>query len=61
MSQSYVQGELRSARSSERWVRGRHVVVLNWRDHEHPQAGGAEVYCHAVAVQLVQAGARVTL
>lgn len=48
-------------RLEETWVRGRHVVVLNWRDHEHPQAGGAEVYCHAVAEQLVEAGARVTL
>jgi glycosyltransferase involved in cell wall biosynthesis len=37
------------------------VVLLNWRDAEHPQAGGAEVYCHSVAEHLVRAGARVTL
>jgi len=36
-------------------------VLLNWRDAEHPQAGGAEVYCHAVGERLVDAGARVTL
>jgi len=43
------------------WVKARHVVLLNWRDLEHPQAGGAEVYCQSVAKELVAAGTRVTL
>ncbi|MGW2190446.1 glycosyltransferase family 4 protein, partial [Streptomyces sp. NPDC001719] len=40
--------------------RGRHVVVCNWRDSSHPQAGGAEVYCEETARQLHEAGIRVT-
>ncbi|MFI9201379.1 glycosyltransferase [Streptomyces sp. NPDC053048] len=39
---------------------GRHVVVCNWRDGRHPQAGGAELYCEEVARQLHDAGVRVT-
>ncbi|MEX2985972.1 glycosyltransferase [Streptomyces sp. C36] len=38
----------------------RHVVVCNWRDGRHPQAGGAELYCEEVARQLHDAGVRVT-
>ncbi|MGW7007054.1 glycosyltransferase, partial [Streptomyces sp. NPDC054933] len=40
--------------------RGRHVVVCNWRDGRHPQAGGAELYCEEVAGELHRAGVRVT-
>ncbi|MFD0317901.1 glycosyltransferase family 4 protein [Streptomyces flavalbus] len=40
--------------------RGRHVVLCNWRDQRHPDAGGAEVYCEQVARRLVAAGVRVT-
>ncbi|WP_239346171.1 glycosyltransferase family 4 protein [Frankia sp. CiP3] len=40
---------------------GRHVVFLNWRDLEHPQAGGAELYCQSVAERFAAAGARVSL
>lgn len=41
--------------------RGCHIVFLNWRDLNHPEAGGAEIYCTALAENLVQRGARVTL
>lgn len=40
--------------------RGRHLVICNWRDGRHPQAGGAELYCEQTARQLSQAGLRVT-
>ncbi|MFI1200144.1 glycosyltransferase [Streptomyces sp. NPDC020883] len=40
--------------------RGRHVVVCNWRDGRHPQAGGAELYCEETARELRRAGAQVT-
>ncbi|MEU7163979.1 glycosyltransferase family 4 protein [Streptomyces morookaense] len=39
---------------------GRHVVICNWRDGSHPQAGGAELYCEETARQLHEAGVRVT-
>lgn len=39
---------------------GRHVVVCNWRDSLHPQAGGAELYCEEVARELHEARIRVT-
>ncbi len=42
-------------------VAGRHLVICNWRDSAHPQAGGAELYCEEVARQLHAAGAKVTL
>ncbi|MFD6263966.1 glycosyltransferase family 4 protein [Micromonospora chalcea] len=41
-------------------VVGRRVVVLNWKDPWHPDAGGAEVYAWQVARDLVTAGAEVT-
>jgi glycosyltransferase involved in cell wall biosynthesis len=41
-------------------LEGARVVVLNWRDIRHPQAGGAEQYMHQIARRWVQAGARVT-
>lgn len=40
---------------------GRHLVICNWRDTTHPQAGGAELYCEEVARQLAQRGVSVTL
>ncbi|WP_063836967.1 glycosyltransferase family 4 protein [Phaeacidiphilus oryzae] len=40
---------------------GAHALFLNWRDPRHPQAGGAEVYCHEIARRWVAAGIRVTL
>jgi hypothetical protein len=39
---------------------GARIVVLNWRDVQHPQAGGAEQYMHQIATRWVGVGARVT-
>lgn len=39
---------------------GARVVILNWRDVQHPQAGGAEQYMHQIARRWVAGGARVT-
>lgn len=47
--------------SEHRNFGGRHVVICNWRDTAHPQAGGAELYCEEVARQLQRLGVRVTL
>jgi glycosyltransferase involved in cell wall biosynthesis len=44
---------------SERPIK--HIVVTNWRDLKHPQAGGAELVCQEFAAQAVAAGYRVTL
>ncbi|KAK1177944.1 glycosyltransferase [Streptomyces sp. NBS 14/10] len=52
--------DLRTALPAVRDWRGRHVVVCNWRDRRHPQAGGAELYCEEVARQLHESGLRVT-
>ena len=41
-------------------LEGARIVVLNWRDVQHPQAGGAEQYMHQIAKRWVDAGARVT-
>ena len=41
-------------------LRGRHVLVLNWRDVHHPQAGGAEQYMHEIAGRWIAEGVRVT-
>jgi len=38
----------------------KHVAVLNWRDRDHPRAGGAELYCERVAAELVDQGIDVT-
>ena len=40
----------RAARAAPR------IVVLNWRDVRHPQAGGAEQYMHQIAARWVEAG-----
>lgn len=39
---------------------GRRILVLNWRDVHHPQAGGAEQYMHRIARRWAAAGAEVT-
>ncbi|MEX5634451.1 glycosyltransferase family 4 protein [Parafrankia sp. FMc2] len=44
-----------------RALAGRHLVFLNWRDSAHPQAGGAELFCHSIAERFAAAGVRVTL
>jgi glycosyltransferase involved in cell wall biosynthesis len=36
------------------------VLICNWRDLAHPNAGGAEVYAHEIARRWVAAGHRVT-
>ena len=41
-------------------LQGSHVLVLNWRDPRHPQAGGAEQYIHHIARRWVEQGVRVT-
>lgn len=41
-------------------LRGKQVLVLNWRDVRHSQAGGAEWYMHQIARRWVVAGASVT-
>ncbi|SER62631.1 glycosyltransferase family 4 protein [Actinokineospora terrae] len=41
-------------------LRGRSVLLLNWRDIHHPRAGGAELYAHQVARRWVAAGVKVT-
>ncbi|MEX2049118.1 MAG: glycosyltransferase family 4 protein [Gemmatimonadota bacterium] len=37
------------------------ILILNWKDLEHPAAGGAEAFIHSVAEGLVQRGHEVTL
>jgi len=37
------------------------ILILNWKDMKHPQAGGAEVYAERVAACLVDRGHAVTL
>ena len=39
---------------------GKHVLVLNWRDVRHSQAGGAEQYMHEISRRWVDSGVRVT-
>ena len=41
-------------------LHGRHVLLLNWRDIRHPQAGGAELYAHQIASRWAAAGVKVT-
>jgi glycosyltransferase involved in cell wall biosynthesis len=37
------------------------ILILNWRDITHPNAGGAEVYTHTVANEWLKKGHSVTL
>jgi glycosyltransferase involved in cell wall biosynthesis len=39
---------------------GARVLVLNWRDIRHPEAGGAERYMHEIARRWVRQGVKVT-
>ncbi len=39
----------------------RSVLILNWRDSEHPEGGGSEVYVEHVAAGLARRGVDVTL
>jgi glycosyltransferase involved in cell wall biosynthesis len=41
-------------------LRGSRILVLNWRDIRHPQAGGAEQYMHEIAARWLESGADVT-
>ncbi len=36
------------------------ILILNWRDIHHPQAGGAELYLHEIARRLVARGQSVS-
>ena len=42
-------------------LRGKRVLFLNWRDPSHPEAGGAEAYCHEIARRWAEGGVDVTL
>lgn len=42
-------------------LRGRHVVLFNWRDTSNPEGGGSERYVEAMARGLVARGARATI
>lgn len=37
------------------------VLIFNWRDGAHPNAGGAEMYTHRIAAEWVKMGHSVTL
>jgi glycosyltransferase involved in cell wall biosynthesis/O-antigen/teichoic acid export membrane protein len=37
------------------------ILLLNWRDVEHPEAGGAEMFSHEIARRWVKEGHEVTL
>jgi glycosyltransferase involved in cell wall biosynthesis len=39
---------------------GSRILILNWRDVRHPQAGGAEQYMHEIGSRWAQGGADVT-
>ncbi|WP_233091281.1 glycosyltransferase family 4 protein [Arthrobacter sp. MSA 4-2] len=43
-----------------KYFQGKRVLVLNWRDIEHSQAGGAEQYMHQISKRWVDAGIDVT-
>ncbi len=42
-------------------LRGRHVVLFNWRDTANPEGGGSERYVETMARGLVAHGARATV
>ncbi|MBD3316729.1 MAG: glycosyltransferase [Chitinivibrionales bacterium] len=37
------------------------ILIINWRDIEHPEGGGAEVHLHEIFSRLVRRGHQVTL
>lgn len=47
-------------RVDRRPVAGRRLVIINWRDRGHREAGGAEVVCEEIAHQLSTSGWDVT-
>ncbi len=49
-----------TARAALSRLAGLRVLVLNWRDVRHPQAGGAEQYMQQIVRRWVAAGAHVT-
>jgi glycosyltransferase involved in cell wall biosynthesis len=40
---------------------GQRILILNWRDTQHPEGGGSEVYVEQIARGLVHRGAFVTM
>lgn len=48
-----------TSRTSE--LAGRRILLMNWRDLTHPQAGGAELYCQEIGERLAAAGVEVHL
>jgi glycosyltransferase involved in cell wall biosynthesis len=40
---------------------GRRILILNWRDEHHPEAGGSEVYVGQIARGFAERGAVVTM
>lgn len=46
---------------SARQEGGRRLLILNWRDTEHPHGGGSEVYAEHIADGLARIGHEVTL
>ena len=53
-----VDASIDSSREYEQRLR---ILILNWRDITHPEAGGAEVYTHNVANEWIKEGHSVTL
>lgn len=55
-----------TSRPASRWgpsiddLRGKRILILNWKDIEHPAAGGAEQYIHEIALRWSAAGVDVT-
>ena len=49
-----------SRMSSRTGASARRLVVVNWRDRTHPEAGGAEVVCEELAHRLAASGWEVT-
>jgi glycosyltransferase involved in cell wall biosynthesis len=46
---------------SDHDLSGRRILILNWRDTQHPEGGGSEVYVEQIATGLVRRGALVTM
>jgi glycosyltransferase involved in cell wall biosynthesis len=47
--------------NQERSTSGDRVLYLSWRDLDHPEGGGAELYAERTAAELARHGHRVTL
>ena len=54
--------EVRQRRARRARATGRHdlvrILLVNWQDHENPQAGGAEIHLHEIFGRLVARGHR---